>query len=347
MNIAFVACNRKAERFRQDPSFIYRCENLSLALQAAGHQPELVHLSTFPSNQKFDVVIFHRPRWNWRLCLILARLRRSGTVAIADVDDLVFDDKYAKFSPGVKNGLVPLGKTTKQYVAHRKALARFTIITVSTEPLAEHARKLFPSQRIEVIHNAIHFSWLKKPVPEPHDSSPPVITYFPGTRSHDQDFSGISDALSQFLRRHPEARLQITGPLKFAIEALPEQVLYREKVPFSSFAELFRDAWVNLAPLEPTPFNRCKSALKIMEAGYWNVPTICSPTPDASRFEGAGASLANEPAAWVNYLEAFLDTSCYREATSGLRARVMKRSDIVGHAEHLVQIAVERRKGIL
>ena len=50
--IAFVACTRNRRLFRQDSSFIYRCENLGLALQAAGHlrkRFEAVRVAVLPN----------------------------------------------------------------------------------------------------------------------------------------------------------------------------------------------------------------------------------------------------------------------------------------------------------
>ena len=341
MYVAFVACNRNAERFREDPSFIYRCQNLAAALEAQGHRTALLHLRQFPFSPAFDVAIFHRPQRSWRLRFALGQAKRCGTMVLADLDDLIFDPDLAGFSPGVLNGLIPLAATRKTFLAHRRALTLFEGVTVATAPLAEHLRSLSPAARVAVLPNGVHHSWLSLPPKNTRPPAEPVITYFPGTPSHDRDFAAIAAPLTEFLRRHSEARLRIAGPLRFEIGARPGQIIHREKVPFDSFASLFQGAWVNLAPLEPTPFTRCKSALKVLEAGFWNVPTICSPSPDAARFEGAGAFAAAEPDAWLERLEYFRDPDRYRQATTGLRQRVLERAAVTAHATQLTRFASE------
>jgi glycosyltransferase involved in cell wall biosynthesis len=111
-------------------------------------------------------------------------------------------------------------------------------------------------------------------------------------------------------------------------------VVAREKVPFEQYHERVREGRVNLAPLEDSPFNRCKSALKILEAGFFGIPTVCSDFPDARRFVGAGAHIASSSEEWRLYLEKLLfDEEFYRSATHGLRERVLE----LAHPEQMAQ----------
>jgi hypothetical protein len=337
LHFAFVACNRNAARFREDPSFIYRCENLAAALAAAGHRTSLLHLSAFPWRERVDVALFHRPRLNLRLRAALFLLRRRDGVAVADLDDLVCDEALSRFNPGVLNGQVPERAIRRLYAAHRRALARFDHLTVSTEPLAEEVRSRFPAARVEILPNAVHRSWRNGQEPAPSAEKDRVITYFPGTRSHDRDFAVYADGVARFLAAHPAARLEVTGPLRFDLPARPGQVVRHEKVPFPRFAERVRGAWVNLAPLEATPFTRCKSALKVLEAGFWGAPTICSPLPDAERFAFAGAIQASDGQACFEALQSLLEPARYAAATRGLPARVLAQADVGRVAEAFLQ----------
>lgn len=345
LHFAFVACNRNVVRFREDPSFIYRCKNMAAALQAAGHQVSLFHLAKFPLGKHFDVVVFHRPQRTVRFVLTLFHLKyRRECVLVADVDDLVFDETFAEFSPGVVNGFVPLATTRKNYLAHRRALARFDLITVSTAPLAAHIASSFPAAHVEILPNAVPLTWRKTEVTKSQGQKEPVISYFPGTRSHDRDFASIAEPLARFLEKYPQARLQVTGPLRLELPARAGQVLQREKVHFDLYPTHFSEAWVNLAPLEATPFNRCKSALKVLEAGYWNVPTVCSPSPDTERFIGAGALPAETPKIWFEQFESLLDPGRYRSVTERLQERVLRAADINVCASRLVQAVLNARK---
>ncbi|CAK0774007.1 Glycosyltransferase family 1 protein [Gammaproteobacteria bacterium] len=342
LNIAFVACNKNASRFRQDPSFIYRCENLAAALRARGNRVHLWHLSHFPYLRHFfDIVVLHRPRAGWRLTFALAWLRRRGSRIIADFDDLVFDPALAAFSPGVLNGLVGLETTRGQFAAHRDTLRAMDAVTVSTSPLAETLRAA-DVPRACVVPNAVHHDWLKLKRPPVMDKTW-RIAYCPGTRSHDRDFSLITRQIEEFLHAYPQTTLAVTGPLSFIPRARPEQLRVQDKLPFMEYHHALWSARVNLAPLEDTPFNRCKSAIKILEAGFWGIPTLCSPLPDAERFVDAGAMITAD-GAWGDRLERLLlNDDHYNAQTANLSQQVLDRADIHAVADRWLRFVLEQK----
>lgn len=327
--IAFIACNKNAARFREDPAFIYRCENIGLSLRAMGHSVWLGHLSRFPWWQSWDIVVFHRPRAAWRLQIMFSWLRRRRVRMIADVDDLIFDPELASFSPGVVNDRVSLDVTRRQFDLHRQALDCFERISVSTQSLQEQAERLFPNANVWCLPNALHWSWLDRTMFPSKGLSGKTIGYMPGTRSHDRDFSLILGVLSRLLRRHPSINFRITGPLEFSLDARPGQVLHQPKLPFDRYHLAFEGLDINLAPLEPTPFTACKTAIKVMEAAWWNIPTVCSPLPDAQRYIGAGAIVAHDTIEFEDQLERLLtDTNYYRSICRDLRDRALPLADI-------------------
>jgi hypothetical protein len=334
MRIAFVACNRSPDRFMEDPSFLYRCENLAAALRARGHETMLTHITRLRPWESLDVAVFHRPRMTLRLCALLAILRRRGVRLVADVDDLIFDEQLAEFSPGVLNELVTLESIRTLFASHRRALAEFETITVSTAPLAEEAAARFPA-RITCLPNAVHHTWRAATdgITDPIERAP-VVTYLPGTRSHDRDFATITPAMTRLLARHARLGLHITGRLEFDVPARPCQLRFQPRVHFDELYPIVRAGWLNTAPLEPTPFTRCKSALKVIEAGFWGIPTVCSPLPDAERFIGAGAMPAETEEQWYHHIEhLLLDPDRYVSLTRDLRAHVIARADVHAVAE--------------
>lgn len=331
MRVSFLACNKNPKFFRQDPSYTYRCENPGITLQKNGHHVELIHIKHFSLSSRPDVVVFHRPRLTMRLLLLIGWFKFKDVKVLAEFDDLVFDREYAEFSPGVLNNILSLKKTRKNYLSQQRVLKLFDAFSVSTEPLREHVLALYPERQVIVLPNSVHHTWRKQfdhlPTSDV-DWNNPVITYLSGTRSHDRDFQVFAKGITKFLNDHPHVRLQVTGPLQFALPVRPEQILRREKVPFAEYHEHIRHGWVNLAPLEDTPFTRCKSALKVIEAGYWGKPTLCSPIPDAERLIGSGAIPVNSDEVLYDELTKLLNPECYRTCISGLRKRILLRADI-------------------
>jgi len=332
VKIAFIACNRNAKLFRTDPSYIYRCENLGLELTRQGHQVSFCHITDSLFLNKFDFVVFHRPRNLWRIHFLVVSLRLRGAKVWADFDDLIFDISLAEFSPGVVNQINTLEKTIKTYQSHASTLSLFDGFTVSTKPLKAHLLNLQINKPIKVLPNAPHFSWehnLAAFRTTKLDFSAPVLTYLPGTRSHDKDFKLIADQLTIFLRSNKKVSLEITGPLSFQLaEDVARQVRHYEKLTFSKFHERFQSTWINLAPLEDTPFNQCKSALKVLEAGFWGKPTVCSVIPDVLRYTKAGALCLETPEDLCTKLNLLLKPDDYLEHAQNLQSEVLKVSNI-------------------
>ncbi|QBY49683.1 glycosyltransferase family protein [Cupriavidus oxalaticus] len=342
LRLAFVACNKNAARWRDDASYLYRCENIAEALKQQGHTVWQGHVTRLPWLQRWDVVVFHRPRATWHVRAALHWLRHRRVTVVADVDDLIFDAGMAEFSPGVVNGLVTLERTVRLFRAHHDAFARFDRIVVSTAPLAEHVRRMVPRAAVHIAPNAVHWRW--RDLPRPAVTTTQAIAYLPGTRSHDRDFATIAPVLTRILGRHPQATLHVTGPLRFSLDVLPGQVVHQPKVPFDRFHECFKGVRVNLAPLSDSPFNRCKSAIKVLEAAWWGVPTVVSPLADAERLADAGAHIAPTEEAFEETLERLLaDDTSYLRAVDGLRERILHSGDVYRVASDWLQFVMHGR----
>lgn len=339
LRIAFLACNRVARRWRENPSYYYRCDNPGVFLADQGAMVTTCHLNDAPSPSTLDLVVFHRPRANWRLRWLLWRYRRAGVAVVADVDDLVFDERLVRESPAIRNRRVPLPIQWRIFRLQRKALSWFSHVAVSTETLAGHVHRLFPEANIAILFNSVFWSWRfnTDPPPTPLAAPPYVITYMSGTRSHDRDFGLIAGQLQRFLVDHPDTTLRITGPLKFQMDVPEGQLVHSDRVPFEHYRELFKGVWVNLAPLEATPFNACKSALKAMEAGFMGVPTLYSNNPDMDRLAGEGVFRV-EDGDWYGALERLRDPARYAAAVANLRERILPLADVAKQGEELLTL---------
>lgn len=333
MKFHWLAGNKNPVRFQEDPSYFYRAINPHLALCQAGIFSYLGHWRTVDvrSVSAGDVVIFHRPTDGWCWRRKMRQLERQGALLVAEVDDLIFDPDYAVFSPAVRNGILSERVIRRVFTANARALARFSRLVVSTDPLAHEARRCFPDAQVTVIPNRVPHPWLDIPLPSSAKPTQPSqekwLTYFPGTRSHDRDFALVTEALRLVLGRHPQVGLSITGKLKGTLEDFPGRARKRDKVEFARYPAEIQRAWVNLAPLESTPFNRCKSAIKILEAAFFGIPTVCSPLADAERFHNCGALVAESSEDWMGYLNRCIDDpDFYRSVTADLSARTLARA---------------------
>ena len=340
--IAFLACNKNPDRFRDDPSFLYRCDNLAQALAQQGHSAICDHVKRWHWTEPVDVVVLHRPMLTLPLWRLLLNLRRRGVRVVMDVDDLVFDPGAASLSPAVLSHRASRWWTAWQCKWHQRALMLADVITTSTEPLQQALRQLPGLAHIHtsLIPNAVHCSWRamgELPLPAPAAGAP-VVRYLPGTRTHDRDFAQIQEALVTVLRERPNVRLEIVGPLACDLPLPAQQWRHLPRVPFAAYHELVRSAHLNLAPLELNRFTRCKSALKVMEAAYWGVPTLCSPIPDTLRLQNAGALVCEDAAQWRRQLGRLLDDPMlHRQACTGLRPAILRHADV----HHWAQVWLE------
>ncbi|PWQ95012.1 hypothetical protein DKT75_13845 [Leucothrix arctica] len=295
----------------EDASFRYRCENLSAGLNQLNIDTKLQHISEFKLEASTTHVVFQRPRNTPRLKRLIRQLKLAKVRTIADFDDLVFDPEYATVSPAILNNRRPLRQVTKDYKSHYDALVQFKRIIVSTNTLKRHVQRLIKGSLTHIIHNYAHYKWPYKQ-PQHPEQRKKVLTYFPGTRSHDRDFWQIEDVLSTFIKQHADVSLLIIGPLETKLLNTPHpQIKHIAKLPFEQFAQAAAKSWVNLLPLEPTPFNQNKSALKVIEAATNLAPTICSPLPDAQRFVGHGVLIAHDDTEWLKHLTHCLDPENY------------------------------------
>lgn len=332
-SLAFLSTRTDRARTLDDGSWRYRIAHLSQALQVRGHRVHLGH-GLAPLPWQPDLVLLHRPADSWWLRRRLAAWRRAGVPVLADFDDLVFEPALAADSPAVLNRRLPLAEVERRYRAHRALLAQIDGFTVATQALAEELHAVLAHDRlvrpVACIPNAVPPSWRGLPAtPWPEEAAGPAIGYFSGTHSHDRDLAEAAPGLAQALRARPAWQLQLVGRGDFAVDLDPARLQRLPRLPFDNgYTDALRRVALALLPLQPTRFNRCKSALKLIEAGWWNVPVLASPLPDAQRFAGPGLLTVARPQDWADALQALMADPARRAAAAqGLRQRVLVQAD--------------------
>ena len=325
LKIAFVSSHPSLRRYRRDPSYIYRCENLGLALRRLGHEVSFAHLTALLLPRRVDVAVFLRPANSRLYRHVVGRLKRQGTLLVGDCDDLLFDPACAAFRPSVINGTADRTETAAKFERHGDALARLDRLVFSTEELARRFSALHPAAPVNIIPNAVHAAWHAIP-PAPTVAPGRALTYFSGTRTHDRDIALVSAPLQRVLEQNPDLSVQLVGPITLPFSH--PRLLTRKKVAFEDYPFVLRDSYLNLAPLEDTPFNRSKSALKTLEPGFFNVPTVASPVGDFKRVDVEGVLYARDDEEWVAQIEFACDPANRARLSTGLRERVLAHAEI-------------------
>jgi glycosyltransferase involved in cell wall biosynthesis len=289
-SVLFVS-DTKAENPYSDPSVRYRCFNLADELVRRGFRCHVVAQHDFdaqiPKQDSFDRYVFHRPRLTVPLAGFLAR-QKPGT-AIADFDDLIFDVRHAAVTPAVRVRKQPAPEVRNFVATMAASLHLISRATVSTEPLAEHARQ-FRNLAISVVHNHVDpvYASIARLLraARPQRERPFRFGYFPGTHTHDLDFAVIAASLASALRTQPAARMLVVGPVALpeALQPFADRIQRLGVVPFHALPHLMAQCQSVLAPLEQTVFTQAKSGLKYFEAALVGCEVIATPVPDVDRF---------------------------------------------------------------
>jgi len=234
---------------------------------------------------------------------VLWALSRNKRPIVYDIDDLIFDPASASWVLPADQAAVP---------AQAKLLSQCTHVIAATAELAQR----FGSDRrpVNVVQNVLSQEVLRLSEEArlgrvPHDGI--RLGYLSGTPTHDRDLAGIAPALVEILRQHVEVCLVLIGPITVPgqlaefgtrVQALP-------LVPWRELPGLAAGIDINLAPLDiDSPFCRCKSELKYVEAGALGIPTVATATPpfQTAITHGVNGLLAVTCEEWIAALDSLV-----------------------------------------
>lgn len=339
LRIAFVSMHPSMRRFRKDGSFIYRCENLALALAERGHKTSLLHISALLFRQDFDVVVFLRPHYSKLFQYVVNRLRARNVQLLADVDDLIFDPNSAEFRPSIRNGKDNYEDVRASFSLNASALMMMDKLQFATPELTRRYQELNPKIPCMTIRNAGYRSWN---MIQPNKNGLRKISYLVGTRTHDRDFSLVAPVLERLLDRYEDLTVCLVGPLNAGLNHTKVERL--DRVTFGDYPQVVNQSHIIIAPLEDTPFNQCKSAVKAMEGAMFNVPTVASGVGDYKEIRVTGVLHANSADEWEAQLEYALDPFNYEQLSVGLRERMKTFADIDKLSEQFINFVNDKQE---
>ena len=290
-----------------------------LALKAAGYEVEISnevghHRDGWMVPTKDGAPMMDRPdiivlqRWmHENAPTAIHRAREAGQVVINDVDDW-FD------------GLDPKNKafyTTHPKVHpdsnrdhYRRALAASTMITVSTEYLAQRLRHL--GAPVTVLRNTVDLTeFVVQPVrPTTEDL---VVGWVGALGWRSGDLEILRGTLGPWLREHGALFVHngaSPGDAAPAWELLgleEDQVQgWRPMVPSGEYGRaLVRGFDIGIVPLASVPFNEAKSSIKAMEYAAAGIPAVTSDTAEQRWFNADW--VAKRPKDWRRLLDRLVD----------------------------------------
>lgn len=277
-----------------------------------------------------SVLVVVRPFVDDATRRLLEGCRERGVTLVADFDDLLFAGEPGDY-PLVLSGSLDRASCARRIAIYREGLSLFDAFTVSTEALRDELLATVPEARVSWVPNGLSRAWVEQGrrlyrAWRPGD--PKVIRFLSGSPSHDADLAEIAPLLTELLRARPEVQLELVGPVTVEHGALPGQALsFRAHLPYAELPRLLASSWVTIAPLRPSRFTRCKSALKFLESAAFGAPCVASPNPDATRHRNGGILLAPDERAWWEALTLLLDDDERMRVGAESRAYVEQRGD--------------------
>jgi glycosyltransferase involved in cell wall biosynthesis len=267
---------------------IYRVVHHVAALRSLGIEASWTGLDDCtPSKiESADVVVALRAMWSDKLAECKVLCKAKNIPFVYDIDDLIFDPDVMK----IENfGYFPKWNAQNDVELHLRTLVEADVAVTTTEPLATAAQKFgVPAY---VLPNGLNDEMIAqsnaaldefKCKPSQTDGML-RIGYASGNPTHQNDFATIVPVLCALLDEHIEVLLTLVGHLDQS--EFPELAQYQDRietrslVPHSRLLREYTRFDISLAPLEcGNPFCEAKSALKYLEAGLVQVPTVAAAT---------------------------------------------------------------------
>ncbi len=178
-------------------------------------------------------------------------------------------------------------------------------LIVSTEEIAKNVRKYNPY--VTVIPNAIDPNiWYRKNKKR-NDGKIRIVWISSG--SHFADLPVINPVMKAVLAKYPNVEFHFAG---MTWDTHNEERFFHHvgSGNYKKFPKWYADlgADIAIAPLKDTPFNRCKSNIKWMEAAMLEIPTVASDVlPYRDIKHGKTGFLASSQDQFIKYLSLLIE----------------------------------------
>lgn len=238
---------------------------------------------------------------------LLEAFNKTGIPYLFDIDDDLLN------VPADKD---PTGKYASYSTKLEGIVASARIVTVSTETLRTLLSPM--NENAVVLPNRLSDRlWLESPAAAVSDGK--IRALYMGTDSHLDDLRMVLPALDQVAGQDDRFELTLIGlrlPADDPIFLDRQRWLTQRPVPPGTSRYDFFARWLQslagqfdfgIAPLKNTPFNMCKSALKVLDYGALGLPSLVSDVevyrPIANAAPSGVELVGNSEEQWVRALD--------------------------------------------
>jgi hypothetical protein len=310
----------------------YRSRHPALALQALGHECRLLTLGleaerVAAAEIAGDVLVLGRITHPSILQLRDAIPPEHRPLLVYELDDNPWE--WHSWDP------VHVAHGAAYAAGVRRMLAHCAAVICSTATLAARVRQE-TGLPVWVCPNAIDYQlrdWEQKEDRAAHGLAGKTVLGWTGSIHHQRDAGALLPALPAVFDAYPDTVFLMacdksvydawTGPLQ---AAWGDRLRWAPPVAFADHPRIYSLFDINLAPLENTRFNLCKSDLRLIEGGAHGVPYVASALAPYAEFHrlsgGVGGFLATTVHEWEDGIEALLDGQ--REARGQSLARYVR-----------------------
>lgn len=334
---------------RHDAPYRYRCVVPCLHLRSEGIGADILHIRDprLPSCLiHYSVIVLFRLPWSPRVNEVVSAARAAGARVVFDIDDLVFDPDAVRQLPFL--AAAPAIVQAQYSSASQRLFQTFNACDAfigATQALARHAKAL--KKPAHVYPNLLHPQLVAagRRIHKLRDRLQrfPVISYFSGSSTHDEDFAMVLPAIRRIMASRHDVKLLICGFLTLR-EELADLSFRVIRVPFVDWRVqpwLIALSRVTIAPLARIDaFAHAKSALKFFEAGAVGVPAVVSPTEpfmDAIT-QARNGYIASDPDAWFSAINTLLDADVAHRVGNAAREAAIEKHSLAGHRHQLREL---------
>ena len=247
-----------------------------------------------------DLLIIQRPLGSLMVAVI-EQAQRQGIATVVEFDD---DFSTVHTANVAHEGLFVQEHVGPQWAEKAAAIADH--VTVSTPQLLKYARH----GRASVLRNCVPDSIFDTLRPKSEITN--RIGWTGSVQTHPNDLQQTKGAVAEVLK---------SNDLAFYVVGDGEGV--RSFLGLHKSTDLYKTGWMELSsyyeaistvldigivPLEISPFNQAKSALKGLEYAALGIPFVASPTREYERLEAYGiGKTAKTPGEWRKHLQRMID----------------------------------------